>query len=82
MNTASFSINDVEIIIKRAFQQAQYIVRNSSLTKTLRNNGLDDLNSLSSFIVEKKKSISTDYSSLNSQLTDEGDSSEDDSQRL
>ena len=79
VNKTSFSIEDIERIIKNAYEQAQRIVKNYPRTKALEKNDLDDLNSLSSFLLEKKKRfIITDHSSLNSQLLDE-DSSEDES---
>ena len=71
-NNTSFSTNCIENIIKKAFAQAQFIIKNSSLSKILDKNDLNDLNNLSLFILEKKKtSISIDYSSLNNQSLDE-----------
>lgn len=72
MDDKSFSTSDIENIIKKAFEQAQSIIKNSSLSKILDKNNLKDLNSLSLFILEKKKtSIITDYSSLKNQSLDE-----------
>lgn len=77
-DTMSLSLRDIENIITKAFQQAKSMVKDLSITEVLRKNGLDDLESLSFYVLEKKKrSITIDYFSLNSQLDDE--SSDDDS---
>ena len=74
----SLTLTDIETLVIQAYDHARNIIKNISMIETLEKNGINDLPSLSSYVLEeRKKSLQIDYSTLGNQVDDDGSADDD-----